>query len=369
MDYLDNIFLILCLDHWTRSTFACFPKELICVIIMMLPSDKMHCGYKHTIFVNGNKIVRFGSNLPSNDIIMNSKKIYSCYGAYIILTNTNSIIRSDLVGDHYTNICSGLDILKVAFHDATSSHYILILKGGHVYSFGYNSYGQLGLGDNKSVDIPTKVNINGAIKVSCGNVHTCLLLNTNCAYMCGNNEYGQLGIATINDAFTFQIINIKNVISIGCGAHFTVLLDKSGDIYFCGHIFGKSNYDCVITPHKVLFSNPTNIKKVKCGRDFIVCMDIYHKLHSWGYDNLGQLGRLINKKYQPELIRFDGYDAVWGQPKVTHFKTGTHHVIVKTIDGTIWGFGSNCYKQLGNIKNPFVLTPHKIDLSLTFRSL
>ena len=231
----------------------------------------------------------------------------------------------------------------------------MISKERNVYSFGSNDRGQLGFQDYTNTDIPKRVIINDAINVKCGFKRACLMTKHG-IFTCGDNKYGQLGICQasqeIEMACTFQIVNIQHVVSIGCGNKFTILLDKNGDTYFCGITHGEHD-KCVRIPTKISFTKITKIVSVKCGHTFIICVDSDRNIFSLGRNYYGQLG--IGKssdKFSPEQISL---------PKVISFKTCADHVIVRTID-TIWGFGRNQYKQLGNDDGEYVYLPRKIDL-------
>ena len=55
-----------------------------------------------------------------------------------------------------------------------------ILESGEVYSWGWNSYGQLGLGNNNNQSEPQLISSlnNKAIRISCGGYHTIILTGT-----------------------------------------------------------------------------------------------------------------------------------------------------------------------------------------------
>jgi len=86
-----------------------------------------------------------------------------------------------------------------------SNHTVLVSDDGkHIWTFGDNTPGQLGLGYNEDdiiIPVPTKIqrNKNGLsedvriIGVSCGNNHTVLLSDDGRVWTFGNNNAGQLG--------------------------------------------------------------------------------------------------------------------------------------------------------------------------------
>lgn len=54
----------------------------------------------------------------------------------------------------FAGVADDMQVVKVA---AGSRHTVALLENGHVFTWGWNDYGQLGLGDTASRDSPTAV--------------------------------------------------------------------------------------------------------------------------------------------------------------------------------------------------------------------
>ena len=68
---------------------------------------------------------------------------------------------------------------------------------GNLYVFGYNSSGQLGLGDTNSRNVPVKhPSLSNIIDISSKGIHSYVKTSNNEIYAFGNNKYSQLGIET-----------------------------------------------------------------------------------------------------------------------------------------------------------------------------
>ena len=97
-------------------------------------------------------------------------------------------------------------------------HSLILKESGELFVFGYNVYGQLGLGDNKkritpkllmktgddivpSLNLPVrnKVKDNTIQHIVCGNDHTFILKESGELFAFGDNEYGQLGLGDNNN--------------------------------------------------------------------------------------------------------------------------------------------------------------------------
>ncbi|NXQ42417.1 HERC5 ligase, partial [Catharus fuscescens] len=142
----------------------------------------------------------------------------------------------------------GIPLAQIA---AGGAHSTTVSLSGAVYSWGKNSFGQLGLGDTKDRDCPTYV---GALEhwktvfISCGADHTAVLSKEGLVCTFGAGESGQLGHnSTRNELLPRVVAELwgARVTHIACGRwevlmicllrKYTVVYVLSLDkFYFCG---------------------------------------------------------------------------------------------------------------------------------------
>ncbi|XP_076674441.1 uncharacterized protein LOC143372273 [Andrena cerasifolii] len=133
----------------------------------------------------------------------------------------------------------GKKIVNIGCCSASS---MAVTDGGEVYSWGYNTNGELGQGDcNKSdgvhkVQIPTKVVIE---KVACGQSHTLALSNKGVLYVWGANTYGQLGLGHTNNACTpvkLQVGEMRRVLDVAASpfSDISVAMCKHNRVFVWG---------------------------------------------------------------------------------------------------------------------------------------
>lgn len=139
--------------------------------------------------------------------------------------NTNDVLRPTSV-----NSVSGAKIEAVA---AGLWHTVCICADGRVQAFGGNQFGQLGLGTSaeqpetvpRLLDAPVLENVI-AKTVSCGARHSAIQAEDGKIYCWGWNKYGQLGLGDTIDRSTPSLVPIEDFLPrrIACGWWHTLSL-------------------------------------------------------------------------------------------------------------------------------------------------
>jgi len=99
-------------------------------------------------------------------------------------------------------------------------HTIFVLADGRCYGTGNNTSGQLGLGANTGVSVPTLIpDIVDCVGVACGDYHTVFLFSDGTCKSCGKNDYGQLGIGNTTNVNVPTSINIADCTKVIAGGN------------------------------------------------------------------------------------------------------------------------------------------------------
>src|SRR4051812_4170989 len=100
----------------------------------------------------------------------------------------------------------GLNLFYVVSISSQDSHSSALTRAGEIYTWGYNSCGELGTEDLKIRRSPHKVHIDWSqspisrvipsriISATCGRTHTLALTNHGDVLAWGSNDLGQLGL-------------------------------------------------------------------------------------------------------------------------------------------------------------------------------
>ena len=153
---------------------------------------------------------------------------------------------------------------KFIFLYCGSQFCVCVYEDG-VFSWGNNNFGQLGIGNKDNQYFPRKIgffeNPKEIISLCCGSVY-CVCICKNGVFSWGFNIYGQLGIGNqIEQSSPQQIEFFKNpeeIISLSCGSDFCICICKNG-VYRWGsndyHQIQSGFGLCFISPRPILFEN------------------------------------------------------------------------------------------------------------------
>ena len=118
------------------------------------------------------------------------------------------------------------------------SHCACLDSDGNIYTFGKNDQGQLGIGDKdlEYTCIPQKVNLPPCTQISRGYNFTMCLDETGKVYSFGYNRYGQLGLGNNEDYYNSPqlISSLKDVEFIECGVNHTFCKTLNNEIFCWG---------------------------------------------------------------------------------------------------------------------------------------
>lgn len=153
-----------------------------------------------------------------------------------------------------------------------------ITYSGQLWGWGYNGYGQLGIGNTTNQTSPTSLVASGVFKVFSkgSDYETSFYLSTDgLAYSCGSNYFGSLGINVENtsNTTTWTVVNTTNigtrrVIDIkatGTGSNnSTWFLCDDGSVFACGNNGLGQLGDNTVTTRQIptLLIQPTGFPKV-----------------------------------------------------------------------------------------------------------
>jgi hypothetical protein len=249
----------------------------------------------------------------------------------------------------------------------------------HLYAFGDNSFGQLGLGDTIDRNTATRVetietDISNVILMSSGYNHSLVFgnygISPDISYKLlgfGKNDSGQLGLGDVSDRYyptdvSFRDYDISNsipaslIVSIGCGKNHTAIIYQyhvDATLYNIA-TFGDNTYGQLgdgtttnsLSP-KIIFNDLSDSNTgiyplaVHCGESHTIVTMADNTLRAFGRNNYGQLGLGDTTDRTTPTVVPDISNA-------RDVKCGQYSTTVLLNNGKIKTFGRNSDGQLGD---------------------
>ena len=161
---------------------------------------------------------------------------------------------------------------------------ICLLDKGDLYSFGYNSDGQLGLGNNEEKYYsPQRIeSLEDVEFVECGENYVFCKTTKLGVYCWGNNYNGKLGIGNKNNQIApVPCSSLENVdvVDIKCNRTTSVVLTLEEEVFCCGErYFGQLTRDGEDNWSFGKIPNLSGIIRIECGLLHTMCIDIHHNI-------------------------------------------------------------------------------------------
>ena len=226
---------------------------------------------------------------------------------------------------------------------------------GFMWSFGENNSGLFGTGNKTNFNVPQKIqDIPPVLSVSCGYYHTLIITNDSSLWSCGFNNHGQLCLGNQENQLKPQKTSFSNISKISTGYYHSLFQNNKGEIFACGN---NQNGQCglghfkhpQITP-SLIPNLPPNIVQFVSGYHQNLFLDSKGNAFSVGYNYFGSLG--LGHNTNQNVLR-----KIPNIPSIKTVSCVNASCYLVDFAGNLWSFGVNSIGQLGHGNTTNINTP------------
>ena len=250
-------------------------------------------------------------------------------------------------------------------------HSLALKTDGTLWSWGNNSFGQLGLSDVTHRYSPVQVGAStNWAQISCGYFHILAINSLGQLYAWGNNGDGQLGTSdSVQRNSPVQIGSLTNWSQVSTGGRATVAIKTDGTLWAWGsNSFGQlgtntTTLSSILSPIQI---NTNYWSKIKINVSSVLALNSLGQLWSWGSNSVGQLG-LSDQTHRSSPTQV-GILNNWSQIGGLSNTGPPTNFAIKT-DGTLWGWGYNNANQLAPGDSSSRLSPVQIGTASNYSQI
>ncbi|KAG2389576.1 hypothetical protein C9374_014136 [Naegleria lovaniensis] len=239
---------------------------------------------------------------------------------------------------------------------------------GKMYAWGKNDRGQLG--DRTLIQKPRPVDIymKGAmlnrtiVRVCAGDSHTLVLSDNNRLFSFGDNTYGQLGIGESSTKVPYVMepvpvvmnrsLENKTIVDIQCGANHNLVLTSEGKVYAWGQgangALGTGNTNNQLEPVAITVipaaTKGSIVVKIFTRHAVSFALSNTSQIYSWGSNQYGQLGLGSTTTPISSPTKIADNTTI----NVLEFAAFEKASVFLTNNGALMGAGTNANKELFN---------------------
>jgi alpha-tubulin suppressor-like RCC1 family protein len=333
------------LGNGTMSLTNVLPALVPGLTALGLPASVtgITAGVAHALALSSGGVLGWGSN---NFGALGRGRIFDAHGLPGLVNNLPPVTQ-----------VSGFDTVSLALG-----------TDGTVWSWGSNSFGQLGNGialggTGYGTAVPVQVKdttgtsiLSNIVAVATGDSHALALQNDGTLWAWGNNGNGRLGDGTTT---SFQVLPVQvsgfgpgsGVVAISAGIVHNLALKSDGSVWAWGFNGSGQLGDGTTTqrPTPVQVSGlgaGSGVVAIAAGTNFSFALKADGTVWAWGANFGGQLGDgTFTQRVTPVQVK---------APSGTGFLSGITAIVangstyVLKSDGTVWAWGNNGAGELGD---------------------
>ncbi|CAD8165666.1 unnamed protein product [Paramecium pentaurelia] len=267
--------------------------------------------------------------------------------------------------------------LKIAFIGSsitfTSS---FVFSQEQLYAWGWNNFGQLGIGNSISQYSPQLVPIQNVLFVACKSSVSAAIDKSGKLYTWGRSKFGLLGngqVENINVPTLVECLKHLDFKYVACGNYHMAAITNDGQLYTWGNFdhgkLGHSFDNSVKLPSREKYEYQKNlgsaklpelvqlnfkVRQVSLGDQFTIILSDEGNVYSVGLNKKGILG------YETKNAEELNFKQITSLKNIVQIDSGTDFSVALDSDGNMFAWGSNYFGQLGTPSPSVVQIPQQI---------
>ncbi|CAG2108678.1 unnamed protein product [Medioppia subpectinata] len=304
-------------------------------------------------------------NLMNEEFVHNIRSfiIYGKTGNEMIVVTKDDVVFHMNVNEitQMTELSElrGQNVIKIS---SGTNHLCALTSAGDVYTWGENIRFQLGNGTDISSKNPMKVDslIEKSVSIvdmDCGDCFTLALTSDGQVYAWGWNSYGELGVGYSRPLSlpqrVFGHLTDKRVTSIACGLYHSLAVTIEGDVFAWGYnnsgSRGLGHTNDQFWPVQISSLKGIKVTKVVAGCNYTIILTNNGCVYTFGF-NHGQLGT-GNKTTQTSPFKLPNDNLDPFVDIATHKNNFIAAAVTSNGVHYVWG---ECRKPVGLLLTPTV---------------
>ncbi len=250
-------------------------------------------------------------------------------------------------------------LTNVALLGGRGYHNLAVKTDGTIWCWGDNQYGELGNGsiNSQGTNVPVQVvGLTNPVAVSGGGFYSMALMPDGTVWTWGDNTYGQLGDGTTTmRTEPVRVVGLSNVVAISGGWIDALAVKSDGTVWTWGdNSTGELGIGTAggATNLPVQVLGLSNMVSVSGGDLSSMARRADGTIWKWGQNVYGELGiGTSDTNAHPNAVQVPGLTGV-----VQSACRDYHNICVKA-DGTVWTWGDNRYGGMGDFSGTNVPSP------------
>lgn len=245
-------------------------------------------------------------------------------------------------------VATNLDGREVLDIQCGNENALFLMKDGTVYACGANDHSRLGVREqqgsaNQPILIPTLSNI---VQIDCGFGQSLALDADGHVWGWGKNSEGQVGVGHRQTVEEPVDLGLENIVQIGCGGRYSMAMDANGVVY----AWGENDYGQAMAGKDAVNPTPTpidlggiTVAQIATGGDTAYVLDDEGHVWAWGRNDFYQCGDNAPGERVNAPIRV----LIPDEEHVVRIIAYSSHTMALTDEGKLWLWGSTGTGQMG----------------------